>query len=76
MYASIIPSVVTFRQKSEMHECPCGQKLTAIVVCTAFCKQHEPQHGKTNKMNRKPSEDSDQTGHPPSQISLHCALNG
>ena len=31
---------------------------------------------KTNKMTCVPSEDSDQPGHPPSLISLHCALNG
>ena len=36
----------------------------------------EPAHDKTNKMACAPSEDSDQPGHPPSLISLHCALNG
>ena len=33
----------------------------------------EPLHDKTNKMACAPSEDSDQPGHPPSRISLHCA---
>ena len=36
----------------------------------------EPHRDKTNKMACAPSEDSDQTGHPPSVISLRCALNG
>ena len=36
----------------------------------------DPQHDKTNKMICAPSDDSDQPGHPPSMISLHCALNG
>ena len=34
---------------------------------------YEPPHDKTNKMACAPSEDSDQPGHPPSLISLHCA---
>ena len=33
---------------------------------------YEPSHDKTNKMTCAPSEDSDQPGHPPSLISLHC----
>ena len=32
----------------------------------------EPHHDKTNKMECAPSEDSDQPGHPPSLMSLHC----
>ena len=32
----------------------------------------EPQTDKTNKMTSAPSKDSDQHGHPPSLISLHC----
>ena len=32
----------------------------------------EPPHDKTNKVACAPSEDSDQPGHPPSLISLHC----
>ena len=35
----------------------------------------EPCHDKTNKMSVS-SEDSDQPGHSPSLISLHCVLNG
>ena len=34
---------------------------------------NEPQHDKTNKII-VPSEDSDQPGHPPSLMSLCCAL--
>ena len=35
----------------------------------------EPSHGKTNKMIRAPSEDSDQPGHPPSPIRVFaCTL--
>ena len=30
----------------------------------------EPPHDKTNKMTSAPSEDSDQSGHPPSLISV------
>ena len=38
--------------------------------------KNEPPDDKTNKMACAPSKDSDQPGHPPSLISLHCALNG
>ena len=38
--------------------------------------KNEPRHEKTNKMTFAPSEDSDQPGHPPSLISLRCALSG
>ena len=31
---------------------------------------YEPRHGKTNKMEYVPSEDSDQPGHPPSLIRI------
>ena len=37
---------------------------------------NERPHDKTNKMTCAPSKDSDQPGHPPSLISLRCALNG
>ena len=33
---------------------------------------NETFHDKTNKMACAPSDDSDQPGHPPSLISLHC----
>ena len=36
----------------------------------------ELQHDKTNKVACAPSEDSNQTGHQPSLISLRCALSG
>ena len=32
----------------------------------------EPPHNKTNKMICAPGEDSDQPGHPPSLIRVHC----
>ena len=35
---------------------------------------YDPYQDKTNKMTKAPSEDSDQPGHPPSLISLHCVL--
>ena len=35
----------------------------------------EPFHDKTNKMTCATSKDSDQLGHPPSLISLHCPLD-
>ena len=37
---------------------------------------NEPRHKKTNEMTFALSEDSDQPGHPPSLISLRCALSG
>ena len=37
---------------------------------------NELTHDKTNKTDMGPSENSDQPGHPPSLISLCCALNG
>ena len=37
---------------------------------------NELQHNKTNKMTCVPSEDTDQPGHPPSLMSLRCALGG
>ena len=36
--------------------------------CPSGKKQNEPHRDKTNKMACAPSEDSDQPGHPPSQI--------
>ena len=35
-------------------------------------QQHMSAHDKTYKMAYAPSKDSDQPGHPPSLISLHC----
>ena len=37
---------------------------------------NELPHDKTNKMACAPSENSGQPGHPPSLISLRCALSG
>ena len=45
-------------------------------VARATPWKYEPPHDKTNKMASAPSEDADQPGHPPSLISLRCALNG
>ena len=39
-------------------------------------KPFEPPHDKTNKMISVPREDSNQPGHPPSLISLRCAISG
>ena len=38
-------------------------------------KQFEPPHDKTNKMTSVPSEDSDQSGHPPSLIRVFAELS-
>ena len=38
----------------------------------AFYKAFELPHNKTDKMACASSEDSDQSGHPPSPISLRC----
>ena len=35
-------------------------------------KKIEPEHDKTNKMTCSPGKDSDQPGHPPILITLHC----
>ena len=62
-------SHVVYAQRIDMH----GKlmwKTYAVEI------KHETQHEKNNKMNRAPSEDSDQPGHPPSLISLSCALSG
>ena len=42
-----------------------------------FGKLNEPPHDKTNKMTVRPAKTQirDQRGHPPSLISLRCALN-
>ena len=42
-------------------------RLIVVAVCTC-----EPPHDKSIRMAGAPSEDSDQPGHPPSLISLHC----
>ena len=39
-------------------------------------KTFEQPHDKTNKVISVPNEDSDQSGNPPSLISLCCMLNG
>ena len=39
-----------------------------VYMSAAFVTLEEPQHDKTNKMTCAPSEDSDQSGHPPSLI--------
>ena len=49
-------------------------------ICAAYVdsrkKHFEPPHVKTNTMIFMPSDDSYQPGHPPSLISLRCALSG
>ena len=43
------------------------------LICNSESKQSfEPQHDKTNKMACAPSKNSDQPGHLPRLISLHC----
>ena len=48
-------------------------ELQAVILKRSI---FERPNDKTNKMACVPSEDSDQPGHPPSLISLHCALSG
>ena len=47
-------------------------KNVETCICAAYVdsrkKYFEPPHDKTNKMTFVPSEDSDQSGHPPSMI--------
>ena len=53
----------------------CNRFLPSITpdgLCQYFFFIIEPQHDKTNKMACAPSLDSDQPGHLPSLISLHC----
>ena len=45
----------------------------SLSVFNIFIKIELP-HNTTNKITCASSEDSDQPGHPPSLISLHCAL--
>ena len=58
----------------------CAKCKKCDEICAACVdprkKHFEPPHDKTSKMTFVPSEDSDQTGHPPSLSSLRCALNG
>ena len=65
----------------------CDEMYMCFIYLDSRKKHFEPPHDKTNKMTFKPSEDSDQPGHPPSLIrvfaasaqsdqSLRCALNG
>ena len=43
--------------------------IITITVCLLYhCSLYKPHRDKTNKMACAPSEDSDQPGHPPSQI--------
>ena len=43
-----------------------------MALTPAVEKIYEPAHDKPYKMACVPSEDSDQSGHPPSLTSLHC----
>ena len=52
-----------------------------FLACILYVKESnqikcEPAHDKTTKIACAPREDSDQPGHPPSLISLRCALSG
>ena len=53
--------------------------MDEIHTCCKFRleeEESEPPHDKTSKMTFESSEDSDQPRHPPSPISLRCALSG
>ena len=56
--------------------CFCFFRAHYVQIKQYYKAKYEPPHDKTNKMACAPSEDSDQPGHPPSLISLRCALNG
>ena len=56
--------------KVQAHPCSLAR---AIAVRTQNIIQ--PPHNKTNQMISVPSKDSDQPGHQPSLISLHCVLS-
>ena len=45
----------------------------SYVNCQCYGRIFELQYDTTNKMACAPSKNSDQPGHPPSLISLHCA---
>ena len=47
-------------------------KIDKMLGTKIWYAQYEPPHDKTNIMACAFSEDSDQPGHPPSLISLHC----
>ena len=51
-----------------------GQELPGFSIPKKV--QNEPEHDKTNQKSFASREDSDLPGHPPSLISLHCALYG
>ena len=46
--------------------------FSSIIAVILMVRVFEPEHDKTIKMTRAPSEDSEQSEHPPSLISLRC----
>ena len=51
--------------------------VTAIkIFVTVLCLLTEPTHDKSNKMTCAPSKDSDQPGHPSSQIRVFAGPTG
>ena len=65
--------------EAPIYQCPILQ-FTAIfssVICPCNLATNNLAVSRKNQQNDcAPSEDSDQPGHPPSLISLHCALTG
>ena len=49
-------------------------QTSGMIYCSCQVK-YELLHNKINRMTWAPKEDSDQPGHLPSLITLHCALN-
>ena len=78
--------ICEFSWKSKLSlatECLLHSYMSYMLFFASFCYwdcyssiyaawKNEPPHDKTNKLACAPSEDSDQPGHPPSLISLHC----
>ena len=71
-----VPSTLIFFLDPQMHlkfifkKCECQGPSLYIQIT------NEPARDKTYKIACAPSEDSDQPGHPPSLMSLRCALSG
>ena len=64
------------RQKSPPHNLRDERVYGGSDKFKIVTKKNEPLHGKTYKIACAYSEDSDQPGHLPSLISLHCVLSG
>ena len=69
-------SACAYTQSDHRLRCPPVKSFCHWLPIKHTSKTDQPVHDKTNKMTCPPSEDSDQSGHPPSLISLGCAVNG